>query len=223
MPSPRKTAAALRIKDAQLTRSRRETPYNITYYPGADSKVKTKTWGNSRSKPHRLYDLPAFIEYYPNGVIKEKGYFIKGDYHRTKDKPAKITYSTKGKITGQYWYVGGKSHREGGPADIIYKSNSKSVSRARFSLDGRTVTEKTVLMKEARKKLPVVSAALIHKLPVELIGEILKTLYKKRSPKSTGGNMVTKMVPVPTRSLTGHRTGTKYVEKQLYVKKTKGK
>lgn len=239
--------ASKRIKNAQTAKARRKPPSSVFYHPGLEANVEQKIWTNRKGDNHRLFDLPAVIFYYPNGVVQEKGYFRKGRYHRTGDKPAKITYSPKGKITGQWWFRKGSYHRDGGkpaiilssdtgyseywyknginhniqgPAVIEYTPRRKKILRKTYVVDGKDIAEEKFLLKEASRAFDVIGPQLSRKLPSELVSKVFQTLYKKKSPsKTVGGYMTKQLVAVPTINATGDRTGTKYVEKQLYVKK----
>ena len=63
---------------------------------------------------HRV-DLPAVIEYYPNGDVKSESYYLDGKLHNLNG-PSIIAYSISRKITTSIYYVNGKLHRVDGPA-----------------------------------------------------------------------------------------------------------
>lgn len=70
-------------------------------------------------------DLPARIEYYPNGRIELEEWYREGRKHRN-NLPARITYHEKsGQVSCETWYKNGKYHRDGDlPAIIEYNEFS---------------------------------------------------------------------------------------------------
>jgi antitoxin component YwqK of YwqJK toxin-antitoxin module len=61
-------------------------------------------------------------DYYSNGNIYSKSYYINGERHR-EDGPAFIYYNEDGNIHYEAYYINEKKHREDGPAIIGYHQN----------------------------------------------------------------------------------------------------
>jgi antitoxin component YwqK of YwqJK toxin-antitoxin module len=53
-------------------------------------------------------DGPAYIEYYENGNIRGKTYFLNGNYHRP-DGPAIISYYENGNVDYKSYNLNGQS------------------------------------------------------------------------------------------------------------------
>lgn len=68
------------------------------YENGQDKRVEYRKLGEL----HRDDDLPAVLEYYPDGIIDIERWYQHGKKHRELGKPAKIEYYQNGKV--EKWY-----------------------------------------------------------------------------------------------------------------------
>jgi hypothetical protein len=82
---------------------------------------------------------PTKIEYYENGQIQYKTWYINGKSHNVNG-PANIRYYENGKIELQSWYINGKSHNENGPALIYYYENGIIESQS-WKINGKSHNE----------------------------------------------------------------------------------
>ena len=87
-------------------------PTEIIYYESKDPTIKIlykKTWFDNNQNRNRKDDLPAEIEYYQNGSIKEEKWFVDDNIFRLGDKPSVIIYDiaeipeTRGRVIKEKW------------------------------------------------------------------------------------------------------------------------
>ncbi len=81
--------------------------------------IKGKTDKNSLLKQE---------EYYINGIIIYKMYYIEGKLHKDFDEPAFINYHKDGKISSQSWYQNGKYYRDNDKPTHIQYNNDESIT-----------------------------------------------------------------------------------------------
>jgi hypothetical protein len=92
----------------------------------------TETWQDESNICHRL-GLPAYISYYPNGILRKEIYYIRGVRHRL-DGPADIEYYLNGSVYFESFVKNGDMDRRDGPALIHYSNNGSIISEA-FYID----------------------------------------------------------------------------------------
>jgi len=56
---------------------------------------------------HREQDLPAEIDYYPNGTVSARKWYRRGRLHRDGNKPARLEYDESGKLIKCEFYLHG--------------------------------------------------------------------------------------------------------------------
>lgn len=109
------------IKRFLLKKSNENERYVLDIKYNTNKKIISKTWLYSAIKNydysyHRI-NGPAYIQYYDNGNLKTKQYFINGRLHR-EDGPAVIEYYPDGKLYYKAYYNNSSFHNEKGPAII---------------------------------------------------------------------------------------------------------
>jgi antitoxin component YwqK of YwqJK toxin-antitoxin module len=92
----------------------------------------TETWQDERNICHRL-GLPAYISYYPNGILSKETYYIRGVRHRL-DGPADIDYHLNGSVYSESFVKNGDMDRRDGPARIHYSDDGSIIYEA-FYID----------------------------------------------------------------------------------------
>ena len=70
-------------------------------------------------------NAPAFIQYYPNGVVEFKFWKISDMQYHNENGPAYQSFYSNGNVKREKWYCNGKLTRKYGPADIQYFENGK--------------------------------------------------------------------------------------------------
>lgn len=69
---------------------------------------------------------PAWVSYFPNGVVHEEEWWIDDKKERAEDKPAKISYHDNGTPFVKTWYFNNWIHREKNPAMISYREDGST-------------------------------------------------------------------------------------------------
>jgi len=100
-------------------------------YKIVDEKAHTVTYSTDPegSNLHRD-DGPAYTAYYPNGRLKEEGWYTDGNWNRdSKAGPAVIYYNKKGKINSYTYWRNGLYHRptNEGPAQVHNLGTSNEI------------------------------------------------------------------------------------------------
>jgi antitoxin component YwqK of YwqJK toxin-antitoxin module len=70
-------------------------------------KVREEMW-YQKGKLDRSFQLPALVEYYENGKIKKEEWYQNGNFYRNNDLPASIAYYESGQLKEEIPYVNGK-------------------------------------------------------------------------------------------------------------------
>ena len=92
------------------------TKYSVEQvnYPGAE-KLRALRWFNSNGQKEAPAGLPAHIEFYPSGNVREMYWYKADKLHRENDLPAHVSFkdSPDDEVTWAVWSINGKEHREG--------------------------------------------------------------------------------------------------------------
>jgi antitoxin component YwqK of YwqJK toxin-antitoxin module len=72
---------------------------------------------------------PTNVEFYKNGQIQFKKWYINGKANN-ENGPALIWYYENGQIQCQFWYINGIRHNENGPSHISYSENGQIIHKS---------------------------------------------------------------------------------------------
>ena len=82
-------------------------------------------WKKENGKCHNE-NGPAFIEYYPNGNVEYKSWYINGKEHN-ENGPAIIEYYPNGNVKHKSWFINDEYHNDNGPAIIGYDEDGNII------------------------------------------------------------------------------------------------
>lgn len=111
----------------------------LLYITNKPIKVKDVVRFTKDGKLHNT-DFPAYISYYPEGIIELQEYYFEGKKHRSpEDGPACIWYYPDGTINCQMYYFEGKlcGPPGDGPACIrYYNDEDGTIKREVYYING---------------------------------------------------------------------------------------
>lgn len=110
---------------------------NIYYYN--DFGIKNDTYYKNDHYHNDDNDKPAFVMYFPNGLIELERYYKNGKLHRDDDKPAVIEYYKNGLLKREIYYIEGRVKRLG---LNIFKLNQKHLQYLQFVYSNSSLEER---------------------------------------------------------------------------------
>ena len=90
-------------------------------------------WINENNEYHNENGA-AIIQYYSNGNVSHKEWFINGKHHN-ENGPARIGYYLNGNVKYKSWWINDKRHNNNGPAVIEYNQNG-NIARQEYWKNG---------------------------------------------------------------------------------------
>jgi antitoxin component YwqK of YwqJK toxin-antitoxin module len=151
------------------------------YYP--DGTLQMRTYYDDNNQPHRE-DGPAIEEFYKNGAIKHRTWYIRGKQHRD-DGPAHEWFRKNGTLSHHTWYNHGKTERIDGPIEERFYKDGNLLSRV-WSQNSIT-TKTTGLLTAAYYPNGVIARSyrvVLNAAEFNATRQVYEEFYETGAPKS---------------------------------------